>query len=370
MGNTLTGNLFINVGQGSSVNTADNHVAIYSGRVGGSVTLVGGVGFEALVLGFTNPDTTLRGLSVGGDVIFTPKANNSSPIVNNILDTGVLLSATAGGTVVIGGTVNTTNASVVGLGARTTVGKNVSIQAGQEFRLRDIDIAGTIDGSASITGGNGAVTDSIDLGGPFSNGAPTILGNLTINLPGGTPFLDLGDSFGATVSGNVSITGGTQGGTYTLGGGATPLLVNGSLTVNLGDANNTLSVATNAQAGGDTQVSAGAGNDSIALNGAMFGNLRVSLGNGNDTVNVTSDPGATFFLTAGNGNDSIAITPATGGLTWTLAWGLGTGNDTVNLNAPGGILLGFANSQNPAGDTVTEDVSWMHGSPWSSNFGM
>jgi hypothetical protein len=168
----------------------------------------------------------------------------------------------------------------------------------------------------------------------------------------------------------VSITGGTQGGTYTLGGGATPLLVNGSLTVNLGDANNTLSVATNAQVGGDTRVSAGAGNDSIALNGAMFGNLRVSLGNGNDTVNVTSGPGATFFLTAGNGNDSIAITPATGGLTWTLAWGLGTGNDTVNLNAPGGALQGFANSQSPAGDTVTEDVSWTHGSPWSSNFGM
>jgi hypothetical protein len=371
MGNTLTGNLFINVGQGSSVNNAANHVAVYSGRVGGSVTLVGGVGFEALILGFTNGDTTLRGLSVGGDVTFTPKANNVSPIVNDILDTGALLSATAGGTVVIGGNVNTTNASVVGLGARTTVGKNVSIQAGQEFRLRDIDIAATIDGSASVTGGSGPVTDSIDLGGPFSNGAPTILGNLTINLPGGTPFLDLGDSFGATVGGNVSITGGTQGGTYTLGGGATPLLVNGSLTVNLGDANNTLSVATKAQVGADTQVSAGAGNDSIALDGAMFGNLRVSLGNGNDTVTIGNAPGSQLLWSSGNGNDSVTFGDASNaaGETWNVNMRFGTGNDTLTLAGNGTVaspegLTGFIDMGGPPGGNSFDPTGSLAAGTW------
>jgi hypothetical protein len=345
-GNTLSGNLFINEGAGDTTSNAANGTGIFGGRIGGSLTVVGGSGEETLVPGFqvlsAPPFAVPMGLSVGGDIVFNGRSN-LAPFAFNVLDTGILFGAGAP-TVTVGGSIQTTNVDALGIGQNTTVGKNLTYSVAPGEGNGFLGVAGTVRGGVQATFGNGTAGNTLDLT-PTGN----VGGSLQAGMGNGPAIVLL--EAGSTVGTSVNISSGAGNDSYAIAG-----QISGNASFNVGDGNDSVTLDAGATVFGNLTVTAGGGNESITLDGAVSGNLRVTLGNGNDTVTIGNAPGGILFWTSGSGNDSVTFGDATNaaGETWNVQMRFGSGNDTLTLAGNGTVaspeaLTGFIDMGGPPG---------------------
>ncbi len=357
-GNTLSGNLFINEGTGDTTGNAANGTGIFGGRIGGSLTVVGGSGDEEVIPGFevisTVPFAVPMGLSVGGDIVFNAHPGQA-PSVTNVLDTGILLGAAAP-TVTVGGSIRTTFVDLVGIGQNTTVGKGLTYTAARGAGDGFLGIAGTIRGSVQATFGNGAAGNTLDL-------MPTgsIVGSLQASMGAGSDTVML--EAGSTIGTSANISSGTGNDFFDIAG-----QILGSASFNAGDGSDSITLETSASVLGNLTLTGGSGNDSVTMSAAVLGNLIMQLGNGNDTVlvNPTVAPTGLFTLNAGNGNSSVSLAPGSA-TAFHIAFNFGTGTDTLNLAGTTSTISGSLLSQNPGGNVFNQGT-WTIVPPWTSNF--
>jgi hypothetical protein len=358
-GNTLTGNLFINEGLGDTTSNAANGTGIFGGRIGGSLTVVGGAGEEEVVPGLqvtsAPPFAVAIGLSVGGDIIFNARSN-LAPFAFNVLDTGILFGAGAP-TVTVGGSIQATFVDAVAVGQNTTVGKNLTATAAPAEGNGFLGVAGTVRGSVQATFGNGPAGNTLDL-------LPTgvIGGSLQASLGDGPAIVLL--EAGSTVGTNASISSGAGNDSFSVAD-----QINGNASFNGGDGNDSITLSA-ATVFGNLSVTEGGGNDSVTIDGTFNGNMNVTLGNGNDTVTIGSNPGGTLFWNSGNGNDSVTFGDATNVPgTWNVNMRFGTGNDTLTLAGTGTVatpnaLTGFIDFGGPPGGNSFDPTGSLAAGTW------
>jgi hypothetical protein len=222
--------------------------------------------------------------------------------------------------------------------ALTTVGGNVTVNDSGSGAALTVNVFGNVGKSVSVTGT--AFEDAFVLQQASAGVGGNILGNLYVDLgSGGT----LGDSFlldtGTTVGGNATLS--TRGApTVTPPGGfVINGTVNGSLTANLGEGNDSLAFNTAASVLGNLSVTGGNGNDVVTAAGAVAGNLSFSFGNGNDSATVSSAPGGLLRWTSGNGNDSLTLAP-TAASAFNVNVLFGSGNDSFTLAGTASTISG------------------------------
>jgi hypothetical protein len=359
-GNTLTGNLFINEGLGDTTSNAANGTGIFGGRIGGSLTVVGGAGEEEVVPGlqvtsappFANP----IGLSVGGDIVFNARSN-LAPFAFNVLDTGILFGAGAP-TVTVGGSIQTTFVDAVGIGQNTTVGKNLTYTAASAEGNGFLGIAGTVRGNVQATFGNGPAGNTLDLQ-PTGN----IGGSLQSSLGNGPAIVLL--EAGSAIGTNANISSGAGNDSFAVAG-----QINGNASFNGGDGNDSITLAASTSVFGNLTVTDGSGNDSITIDGSVNGTMNVTLGNGNDTVTIGNAPGGVLNWSSGNGNDSVTLGDATNVPgTWNVSMRFGTGNDTLTLAGNGTVatpnsLTGFVDLGGPPGGNAFDPTGSLAAGTW------
>jgi hypothetical protein len=365
-GHTLGGNLFINEGTGDTNSFAAFGTGIYGGRVGGSVTVVGGSGEEELVPGFqvipAAPFIVPFGLTVGGDFNYNARANTGA-FKLNILDTGGLFPPATAPVVNIGGNLNTTAVDAIALGPNTTIEKNLNDSPAGEQAM-ELFIFGHVNQNVSFSAG----FSPPGAGFPttlFLDSAGSIGGNLSANLGSGDNSVTLNP--GSVVGGSANLS--EQGnGTLEFDGA-----VNGSFTLNLGDGNSTVAFTGTATVGGNMSVTGGSGNNDLATTpfaGSVAGNLTFNFGNGADSVTIANAPGGTLAWTSGNGADSLTLAPTTAGQNWNVNVRFGNSDDTFTLTGAGGFITGSADGGGRIlGNVIIQDPTWTIGSPWTlSNF--
>ncbi len=359
-GNTLAGNLFINEGAGDNTSSAANGTGIYGGRIGGSLTVIGGSGEEEVIPGFqvtpAPPFATPVGLSVGGDIVFNARPN-LSPFAFNVLDTGILFGAAAP-TVTVGGSIQTTFVDAVGIGQNTTVGKNLAYAAAPGEGNGFLGIAGVVRGSVQATFGNGPAGNTFDL-------TPTgsIGGGLQANMGNGPAIVLL--EAGSTIRANVNFSAGSGNDSF-----AVADQISGNASFNGGDGTDTITLAPTTGVSGTLSVTEGSGNDSVTIDATVSGTMNVTLGNGNDSVTIGSAPGGTLFWKSGNGNDSVTLGDATNvPSVWNVHMQFGTGSDTLTLAGNGTVatpngLTGFVDMGGPPGGNSFDPTGSLAAGTW------
>jgi hypothetical protein len=350
-GNTFPGNVLVSLGNGGQ---AIHPVSVQNGTVGGNVTFLGGSGEEAEDIGGTL--SSPGPLAVRGAVQAVGKASGSGLIGNSFFVVGTGSS--------VGGDVSITRIANVGVGLPflplTTVGGNLTINDAGSGTPLLVNLFGDVGKSVSVTGTNPA--DSFILGptGPGVGG--NVLGNM---------FLDLGDAGGAglqagsTVGGSATLS--THGVAPTVGppGGFTVAgTVNGSLTVNLGDAPNSLAYGATASVGGNLSVTGGGGNDTVAIAGTVGGGLSFQFGNGSDSVTVSSAPGGPLRWASGNGNTVLTLAPTAAGSSWNVSVRFGSGDDSFTLAGAGGFISGLVDGGGGS-NVFTQGAGWVIVPPWT-----
>ncbi len=370
-GSRFNGNVNMSLGIGNTNTTLLKPVFLYGGTIGGNVTITGGSGDEAIELGVT-PGLAFSLLNVGGSVSMTGRAVAPFPALSTF-PTAVELAPGSN----VGGNITTTQVATVNVGTDilvsgiglSTVGGSVTANDATGAAALFMDIAGAVGKNVSFTGlghadfvGNG---DSFLLNPGGTAGGGVINGNLTVNLgnnsvPG--PFINVElDDDGTNpfvVNGNVNVSStGASSDSITFGLTAgVQNQINGSVNLNLGSGADSITVD-HTSISGNVSISAGNGNDTVNVtsNAGLFGALAFQLGNGNSSITVSSAPFGLFSLTAGNGANSITLTPAVAG-NWTVNWLFGTGSNTVTLGGTASTIFGSIVSQaNPLANTFTQD---------------
>jgi hypothetical protein len=359
-GNTLVGNLFINEGAGDNTSNAANGTGIFGGRIGGSLTVVGGSGEETVEPGFqvipAAPFAVPIGLSVGGDIIFNARAN-AAPFAFNVLDTGILFGAAAP-TVTVGGSIQATFVDAVAVGQNTTVGKNLTSTAHPVEGNGFLGIAGTIRGSVQATFGNGVAGNTLDL-------TPTgsIGGSLQVNLGSG-PAIALLEA-GSTIRGSAIISSGSGNNSFSIAN-----TINGNASFNGGDGTDSITLEAATSVAGNLTLTEGNGNDSVTVDATVSGNMNINLGNGSDTVTIGNAPAGLLSWNSGNGNDSVTFGDATNVPgAWNVNMRFGTGNDTVTLAGNGTVatpntLSGLIDMGGPPGGNSFDPTGSLAAGTW------
>ncbi len=343
-GNNYTGNLIVNVQNGSDTVGIVNSTG--TGAILGNVTLTTKFGSDTVSLG-TNFFGSLT-----------------------LANSNAISSLTVGSPTIKGALSITGIPSVTITSAVTAIKGGLSIQDGgissSTITIQGGSGAGTMIGNyLNITGGS--LADSLTIG----SGNITVNGNTSLTLGQGSDTFSL-SSTGSVFNGSFSFTSGAGADTVTKAGGNT---FNGSVGFNLGNGTDTLTLGTDAAVNGNLSITEGNGNALITVNTAVVnGNLIMSLGQGSDTVSVANSPSGglgTFFLTALNGNNSVTINPAAAGTSWNINFNFGTGANTVTLSGSAlGTVMGSISAPfgGPYGDVFNQN-GWTLGSPWSmSNF--
>jgi hypothetical protein len=332
-GNTFTGNILISLGNGGTT-TLPPEVSVQRGTVGGNVTFLGGNGTETENIG--GPALAPIPVVVRGSVQATGKVSGGG-------DAGPGDTLFIGPGSSVGGDVTTTQIDNVAVGqpalALTTVGGNVNVNDSGSGAALTVNIFGNVNKSVSVTGTS--FEDNFVLQQASAGVGGNVLGNLYVDLgAGGT----LGDSFlldtGTTVGGSATLS--TRGapavaapGGFTVNG-----TVNGSLTANLGEGNDSFAFNAAASVAGNLSVTGGNGNNTVTAAGAVGGNLSFTFGSGNDSVTVTSAPGGQLRWTSGNGNDSLTLAP-TAASAFNVNVHFGTGDDSLTLAGTASTLSGL-----------------------------
>jgi fibronectin-binding autotransporter adhesin len=272
----IRGSLYVDAGFGNDTVNVGTSVGL---TVRGSATLIGNLGNDSAVLGgganpttvrgalalYSTQQTTLSGTTVRGGLLDTLQLSPS----NTSMEFSSLSLAVSNNSVLQGTT--TVNAGVLTdqftSDATSTLGRTIINAPGTDT----LDLAGTVNGSFTLNGGNGNTTVTIEAGTAINAVGTVDPGNLTLNLGNGSN-------------------------TYTLGN---PFTVQGSVSLSAGNSDQTIS-SFDGMVGGSLSINWGSGNDSFALASMVGGNLSF-VGTGNDTVSVNL--GA---LVVGTINDTIA----------------------------------------------------------------
>jgi hypothetical protein len=380
-GLTFGGNLVMNLGLGDTDLTTVNPVSIYSGVAGGSIrghmTVVNGSGGETIAIGqIGSSPGTPAALTVGGNVTVAGRNGGNSAALN----AGNALFIGPGSTLL--GDLTTSFIHGVNIGEvavsgvlptpLTTVNGNVNISNAGANHFLDVEDAGIVGKSMTVTGTNlgdvFTLEQTVDLLGG------SIAGNLTLNLPqAGGAFGETVDlAAGTMIGGSFSSTtaGGSQtgllGGIYTLAG-----TINGDATINMGEGDNTVMGMAGSTVSGSMHLSAGSGNNSITLDTTVSGNLSFAMGNGDDSVTIGNAPGGMLFWNSGNGNDSVTFGDGTNtpGV-WNVFMQFGTGNDTLTLAGTGSPatpngLTGFIDMGGPPGGNSFDPTGQVAAGNWA-----
>jgi hypothetical protein len=379
-GNTIGGNLLINLGNGDRSANVKNGLGVYNsagataGQIGGSLIVRGGSGAETFLPGFmvTNSNApTPLGLKVGGDLTFNAKPGFTTAGVGDVMDTGVSLATPP--TVIVGGNVNTTAVDSVGLSNSTTVGKSVTIQAAGERPL-SVQVFAIINQNLTITGSfgaglspamlPGATGDVLEVGG-FAGATAVVGGTTQITGGPGSDFILI--DVGTLLGGNTTVSTGAGNDSVTLDG-----TFLGNLSVNLGSGDDSLAFDAGASVAGSMNVTLGNGNNKVgsfgggATGGTVGGGWSFNLGNGNDSVTLGNAPGGLLFWTSGNGNSALTLAP-TAASNWNVNLTFGSGNDSLTLAGTASLITGRADGG--AGTNVFTQDGWTIVPPWTlANF--
>jgi hypothetical protein len=363
----------LNIGGRLSLNLlgGENETDLTSGTIGGSFRYAGGDGIDYVYMAAAGD------LTIGGSFTATPGNGYN------------LFRGEAAHTVSVGTNLNFTggaNGDEFKLGDQPTflsVGGNLTVNLGgagnMETNLwttRGLDVGG----NATFTAGAGY--DTVIL-----YGATTIGGNLAYNLGAGQNAIyvnDGGYDGTAVVGRGLSYTGGADHdvvnldaltvGTnvaLALGGAPTgfqavrigmnhdkPVVVNGNLTVNIGESDSYVGVF-RTQVGGNLSVTTGNKIDQVDLDDtAVIGLAMFNLGGGADQLNLDTNAkdinnalltgevhiGGALTVNAGTGDDAVDFSNVLPGGRVVVGGPVkltgGAGQDTFNHWAPGNIYLG------------------------------
>jgi len=377
-GQTLGGNVQMHLGHGN-LGAFTNSITIDDGTIGGSVAVNGGSGNDNLDLG--QPQGVLP-IQVGGNVQFT--GNNGAGLGDSYF---LADNSRVGGNVVIA-TVPSVELGELPSNPLALAGATVGGTVNVNDSLANRDLALTINGATtigkglSVLGTPGAVlpgNEFVVQGTPFGT-APTINGNVVVNLGSGINLWALG----GTYNGNVTLIG--DNGTVPpadapfipadfvalddlTGDANTSAQINGSLQVTVGNATTAFYfLPTGAISGnlsmniGNAATDLGGGTWAGEFQGTVYGNVGITLGNGNNTATITSPAGGTLNLTNGNGANSVTFAPAVAGQQWKANVLFGNNANTFTLSPLGGILSGtVSGGASGVGNVFNQDPSWTFG---------
>jgi hypothetical protein len=228
-------------------------------------------------------------------------------------------------------TVNNANGvlTITGDGGNNAIVVSETATAGT-YTVKANDLAGTVTaaGVTSIVVSTGAGNDLVNFVGNAADGT-ALTGTLSVtgddtltvgihsnfNVTGAVTVSDTGSgrlrvavAGPGTTLGGATVTGGSGNDSFSIQNGAT---VNGNLSLDLGDGDNTVNVgAANVGATtitGTLGVVGGAGNDVVAVSSASTGAEMFDLGSGNDTVTVLNTTVSGNFSAVGTGNEAVTL---------------------------------------------------------------
>jgi hypothetical protein len=313
-GNTFTGNLLIDSGNGNDV--LDVFSSVDGGEIRGLVTSLSGRGGDTLGLNSAGTGAmTFRGRiqaldTLGTDTVTVGNATGATSLLGDVLLTGF----------------NDVN---VGQGAADIYGRDLHVRVIQEATGIDVLVNANVTVSRDLNVFGTPVGDVVNLLGPADIGR-----NVNISLSHGSDTITVSDAAGGgapiTVNGDFNLDMGEGDnsydlddpfnvfGNFTLRAGHGTNLVNnyngstgGDLRVFFGNGINNLNLATTGLTiGGNVLVVAGNGDNAIGFADVVVGgDVDLRLGNGNNVVTAI-DPatfGGTFNLRTGNGNNQLAF---------------------------------------------------------------
>jgi hypothetical protein len=330
-GGRIPGNVVINLGNGllgsgnPGVSIFDDSGASPTGRIGGSVTIVRGNGFENVNIGSISGTVTppYFPVTINGNVTVAAAVSGGTFGNSLIVDAGTRIGGSLSSSLIS----NVTIGSPASGSPLTSIGGTVSISDAGSLRPLSAVVTADVGGNLFVTGTN--LDDSFTLGqlSPATPNSGLVQGSLSVNLASGQSngdLITLEDN--SQVNGNALLMAGGNLGVnpdlFRIGG-----TVNGNLTVNMGDGLNSLQF-TEQQLGELVPPTVG---------GSMF----YTAGNGSNTFffgpDVPGDPQPmifhNLFITLGSGDNGTQATPNimaayVGG---TLTWHSGNGQNFVQL---------------------------------------
>lgn len=251
----------------------------------------------------------------------------------------------------------TVNSGAFALNPGTVLGGNLNIAGAKATQF--LDLFGTVGGNTTYTAAIGPAFEDIDVESSFTAG-----GNLTLANSGGENTVRIK---GATIHGNLSVTG---------GGGvdrgelmeSSDILVGGSATMALGDGNNTVvGIALHQfKVGTSFNFIGGGGNDNFDLDGSGSGlsvgsDAKFTLGNtlvfdANTATFESISAGRSVTFVGGVGSDDVTVSGALiAGLNVTA--NLGEGTNSITINQVGVTTSTIAGAFNYTGGSGGDVVS-------------
>jgi hypothetical protein len=387
---TLGGNVNINSGNGGdTVNIEDMTVGAATGAIGGSLAITTGTGADTVQFlappfpgntkptGFTvNGPTTINTGSASDTVLIEDGSGNSPPAIpfpHQFIN--------------FSGPVIISNANTVDIGTGSSSGpefhSSVTINNtadGAQPNVFNYSFSSVTDGDLTYLGGLGS--DTVTLKG-------IVTGNVNVNAGNGTNSLIVG---GVIINGSLTYTGGAGADDFEINGTnamavqpvqffPTPAEIDGNVTVNMGNGNNTYQLASGNGVttfgyfiGGNLSITGGNGSDPLGTIGGpatapgvsaqINGNIYMNLGNGASSVTLDGSPGAGIFNGAkvtyigGSGADTVQVD---GMNTFALSVSMGSGANTFTYGASsavGSAYLDFGlgsagDVYNDGGNTIT-----------------
>lgn len=273
-------------------------------------------------------------------VVYTPTSITitGDPAGNN----AIVITDAAGSFDVVGGGVETGTAPTLATADQVKIIVRLGNGDNNTVTYSAATLVGNPLKKLSVTGGNLADTVVIEEG---------FIRDVSINNKGGANEVSVST---ATITNNLTITGGSGVDTVTLGETASAAIT-GNINLNLGAGDNV--VEANAgdygAAGRSFSIRTGAGNDAVrigtdtitgAINVLSRFALRPGAGNNTVAINGGTAEGAvtfddTFYLNAGNGNDTVSVATSTALVAAPVTFSgratmyLYGGNDVLNLSA-------------------------------------
>ena len=387
----LPGNVIISLGNGyvgaspfgSSVDLYDDN-ATPTGKIGGTVTVLGGNGQEMVDVGaFRNTGTgllTADPIRIGGNATIAFSRSAGSQGNSLTIDDGTS----------IGGSVTATLVSQFAMGSSSstvlvTIGQDLAINDYGSLRPLFAVVAGAVGRNLSVTGTE--LDDNFNLAHPLPGGG-VVGGSLTVNLEDGQTAGDritLSDN--TQVDGNAQLTAGSNlntvmGDQFKVGGS-----VFGSLTVQMGGGMNKLLFEQQnpgdpaPYVGGNMTVVGGNGSNSISFMPDMPGDaqpiingyLSITLGNGaNGTLAVPNliDAvlGGALYWKSGNGPNFVQLgNNAIDGYSenYNVHMLFGNDDDSVTIDIGTGFLTGLVDEGGRILGNSFSVTSGTIGSPFS-----
>jgi hypothetical protein len=362
-GRRLPGNILLNLGAGDINPLSINSVNFRDGTIGGNVTILRGSGLEILNFGQSDilgalPVTVQGNITAVGRPRQDPFGIGDSLFLNAGTQVRGFVSTFAIDNIDVG----------EATGLVTRVSRSVTLNVATSRNVGRLNVYGEVAGSVYFQGTNALdpfFTDSVILQG--DNPTPGVIrGNLTANYAFGDARMIL--EAGTEVQGDVAFW---TGGAGSAGAPPAPFFnqlilagtVNGSARF-FGTGDSEIIFPATGSVFGDFSVTADNGdNDLSAFAGFVAGSVFVNLGNGNNTMTVSQAPGGTFYWTSGNGDSTLTLgdgtTPAAA--VWTVSIRFGSGSNTLTLDAaapPQQSLTGLVRSDNGGGNTFVQGPNW------------